>query len=290
MKKYNIFISYKNLFFSFLLIFVGSVLIALAINMFLDPYKIAPGGLSGVGIVLKHLFHWKIGLVMLILNIPIFIIGIFTVGAKFGWKTIIGTIILSIAIDVTAPFVSRFPIIKDVLLASIYGGVISGVGLAMVFRAGATTGGTDLVAQILHKFFPFVSVGKLLMLCDGCVVIFSTIVFKNYELALYDILTIFITSKIIDTILEGVDFAKAVIIISNESELIADRLMNDLDRGVTGLNAQGMFKRVDKTVLFCVVKRTEVNDVKEITRTIDKNAFVILTDVREVLGEGFKAI
>lgn len=273
---------------SIILIAVGSIILGLAINIFIDPNKIAPGGVSGVAIVLKHLFGWKIGIVMLILNVPIFIIGTITIGARFGWRTMLGTIFLSASIDFTQPFIS--PITHNLLLASLFGGAVSGIGLAMVFRAGATTGGTDLIAQILHKYIPSVSVGKLLLCCDGLVVIFATIVFKNYELAMYDIITIFVTSRLIDTILEGVDFAKAVIIISDHSEEIAIRLMNELDRGVTGLEAMGMFKRIEKTVLLCVVKRGEVPQVKEIAKELDKNAFIILTDVREVLGEGFKAI
>lgn len=271
-----------------MLIAIGSFILGAAINVFIAPNKIAPGGLSGVAIVLRYLFGWKIGLVMFILNVPIFIIGTATVGARFGWRTIIGTILLSFSIDYTQPYIT--PITHNLLLSALFGGAISGIGLAMVFRAGATTGGTDLIAQILHKYIPSISVGKLLLLCDGVVVAFATIVFKNYELAMYDIITIFVTSKFIDTILEGVDFAKAVIIISDHSEQIAERLMKDLDRGVTGLDAMGMFKKIEKTVLLCVVKRGEVPQVKEITKELDKDAFIVLTDVREVLGEGFKAI
>jgi uncharacterized membrane-anchored protein YitT (DUF2179 family) len=254
--------------------------------MFLTPNKIAPGGLSGVGIVLYYLFGLPVGTTMLVLNIPLFILGIRHLGGVFGVKTLFSTVILSVMIDSTTflPVLTREP-----LLASIYGGIMMGAGLGLVFRSGATTGGTDLAAKIIHKFIPFLTLGQLLLAVDFSVIVFAAVVFGDYELALYAIITLFVGSQVIDGILEGVNFAKAVFIISNKSQYISERIMKDLDRGVTGLGGKGMYTGKDKVVLMCILKRTEIPIIKAIVKEIDSNAFVILTDVREVLGEGFKS-
>jgi len=270
---------------SYLLIIVGSVITAISINMFLVPNKIAPGGVSGIATVLYYLFGFPVGTTMLVLNIPLFILGIRHLGGVFGVKTLFSTVVLSVVVDLTTflPVLTREP-----LLASIYGGIIMGAGLGLVFRSGATTGGTDLAAKIIHKFIPFLTLGQLLLAVDFTVIVFAAVVFKDYDLALYAIVTLFVSSQVIDGLLEGVNFAKAVFIISNKSKFIAERIMKDLDRGVTGLDGTGMYTGQDKTVLMCVLRRPEIPVLKSIVREIDKNAFIILTDVREVLGEGFK--
>ncbi|WHH61397.1 YitT family protein [Petroclostridium sp. X23] len=282
-------LSLKRLFSdwkSYFLIIIGSAMTAASINMFLTPNKIAPGGLSGIGIVLYYLFGLPVGTTMLVLNIPLFILGIRHLGGVFGVKTLFSTVILSVMIDSTTflPVLTREP-----LLASIYGGIMMGAGLGLVFRSGATTGGTDLAAKIIHKFIPFLTLGQLLLAVDFSVIVFAAVVFGDYELALYAIITLFVGSQVIDGILEGVNFAKAVFIISNKSQYISERIMKDLDRGVTGLGGKGMYTGKDKVVLMCILKRTEIPIIKSIVKEIDSNAFVILTDVREVLGEGFKS-
>ena len=268
----------------YLIITLGSLITAVSINMLLVPNKIAPGGVSGAATVLYYLFQFPVGTTMLVLNIPLFILGIRYLGGTFGVKTLFSTVILSVIIDLTA----FLPVItEDPLLASLYGGAIMGAGLGLVFRSGATTGGTDLAAKIVHKFVPFLSLGQILLFIDFVVIVFAAAVFKNYDLALYAIVTLFVASKLIDGILEGVNFAKAVFIISTKAEHIAEKVLKDLDRGVTGLNGTGMYTGENKTVLMCVLARREIPVLKSIVKEIDKDAFVILTDVREVLGEGF---
>lgn len=267
------------------LIVIGCLLVALSINMLLEPNKIAPGGVSGVGIVLYHLFGFPVGTTMLVLNVPLFILGIRNLGGSFGARTLFATVIVSGIID----FTTFLPVItEDPLLASLYGGAIMGVGLGLVFRSGATTGGTDLAAKILHRFIPFFTLGQLLLFIDFAVIVFAAVVFKNYDLALYAMVTMFVASQIIDGLLEGVNFAKAIFIISSKSQFIAERILKDLDRGVTGLDGKGMYTGQDKMVLLCVLPRGEIPALKAIVSEIDKDAFIILTDVREVLGEGFK--
>ncbi|AZT89862.1 YitT family protein [Caldicellulosiruptor changbaiensis] len=264
----------------------GSLLVALSLNLFLVPNKIAAGGFSGIATVVYYVSRFKlpVGMTMLALNIPAFIWGVKTIGVDFGVKSVYGTIALSVLTDLTA----FLPCITyDKLLASVFGGALMGLGLAIVLLYEATTGGTEMLARIIHKFISFISVGQILLGLDVAVIAMASIVFKNYELGLWAVLTLFACSKVMDAILEGVNFAKALIIISDKSDIIAEKILKELDRGVTGLHGIGMWTKTEKNVLLCVVKRHEVSRVKNLVKSIDQKAFVILTDVREVLGEGF---
>lgn len=280
-------------------IIAGSLITAAAINLFLVPYKIAPGGVTGIATVVYHLSGGKIpvGTVMLFLNVPLFLFGMKYIGGKFVVRTLFGTFLLSVIIDVTEPFTSRFSDIiamenvssgPDYLLYCIFGGFFMGLGLGLVFRSGATTGGTDLAARIMHHFIPGMTVGKLLLIIDTLVIVFAAVAFKSFLLALYAILALYISSKIIDVIVEGVNFAKAVFIISDFSDDIAQCIMKELDRGVTALKGKGMYTGADKHVLYCIIQRGQLPALKAIVKRIDPSAFIILSDVNEVLGEGFK--
>jgi uncharacterized membrane-anchored protein YitT (DUF2179 family) len=285
----------------YIMIVIGAIITAFSINIFLVPYKIAPGGLSGIATVLYYITNGKfpIGTTMLVLNIPLFILGIRFIGKKFVLKTFFGTIMLSAVIDVTEPFTSQLTqkfggmsegmsYSQDLLLYSLFGGVLMGLGLGLVFRYGATTGGTDLAARIVNHVFPVFTIGEVLLIIDTSVIIIATIVFKSFQLGMYAIVTLFISSKVIDAILEGVNFAKAVFIISDHSENISERILKDLDRGVTALEGTGMYTGSNKKVLLCVLNRGQIPVLKNIVKSIDHKAFIILADVREVLGEGFK--
>lgn len=286
---------------NYLWIILGSFITAISINVFMVPYKIAPGGVSGIATVIYYLTNGKlsVGIIMLILNVPLFIAGIRFIGGKFVVRTLFSTVFLSFIIDTAEPFtryiVERFlvklePVLStpDLLLYSIFGGFLMGLGLGLVFKSGATTGGTDLAARIVHHFIPNLTMGQILLFIDTSVIIFSAIAFNSFILGLYAIVTLYISSKVIDAILEGVNFAKAVFIISDRSEEIADKIMKELDRGVTGLKGTGMYTRSDKQVLLCVLHRGQLQNLKEIVGSIDNRAFIILADIREVLGEGFK--
>jgi uncharacterized membrane-anchored protein YitT (DUF2179 family) len=285
---------------SYFSIALGCLIITISMNIFLIPYKLAPGGVSGLSTVLYYVFNGTIpvGILMLILNVPLFIIGYKSKGRSFFFRSLFGAVTLSLMIDSTAILLSR--IINehfitydnsmadpDLLLYALMGGGIMGFGLAIVLREDATTGGTDLISSVLHKLFPRFSVGQHLLLMDGLVIIFAAIVFKSFKLALYASMSLYVSSKTIDAYLEGLRFSKSLLIISENSELIAKRLLEEVDRGVTGLNGKGMYSKQDKTVLLCVVKREEIPVVKDIVKSCDEKAFVLLIDVREVLGEGF---
>lgn len=272
---------------SYILIITGSFVTAISINLFLVPNKIAPGGVSGIATVFFHVFDFPVGIVMLLINIPLFIIGMKSVGSKFGLKTVIATILLSGFIEATTWIK---PPTNDMMLSAVFAGAIGGIGLGLVIRGGATTGGTDLAARILHKYLPGFSIGNILLVIDFLVIIFASLVFNNYELMLYAIITLFLTTKFIDYIVEGADFAKAAYIISDKPDEIAKKIIKELDRGVTSLYGQGGYTHNEKKVLLCVIKRHEIVRLKTLTKEVDKNAFIIVNDVKEVLGEGFKQI
>lgn len=285
----------------YLWIILGSFITAASINIFMVPYKIAPGGVSGIATVLYYLTGGRlaVGVTMLMLNIPLFLAGIRLIGKRFALRTLFSTVFLSFVVDGTEPFTSflvkhyltdpQSTTTPDLLLYSIFGGFLMGLGLGIVFRSGATTGGTDLAARIVNHFIPNLTMGQILLFIDTSVIIFAAVSFSSIPLGLYAIVTLFISSKVIDAILEGVNFAKAVFIISDYSDEIARKVLKDLDRGVTALKGTGMYTGNDKQVLLCVMERGQIPVLKEIVKEIDPRAFVILADVREVLGEGFKA-
>ncbi len=284
---------------SLLQIFLGSAILALSMNIFLIPHKIAPGGVSGVATVLFYLSGQKIpvGVAMLAMNVPLFLAGLKVRGKHFIVRSIIGALLLSVIIDITEPWTSSFADIlltdtvgsgsHDLLLYALAGGVITGLGLGFVFKEEATTGGTDMAAALLARVFPWIPVGKILIILDGLVVLMAAIVFKSFQLGLYSAVALFVSAKTLDGFLEGINFSKSLMIISMQADSIAKALMDRIDRGVTGLYGKGMYTGNSYTVLLCVVKKEEIHKVKNTVREIDPDAFVLLTDVREVFGEGF---
>ncbi len=266
-------------------ILLGVVLTAIALDIFLIPNKIAAGGVSGLATVVYHLFHIPVGLTMLLLNVPLFLASVKYLGMSFGFKTIIGAISLSFFVDLLSPYL---PVItQDALLASIYGGALSGVGMGITFRFGGSTGGTDLAARLVNHLFG-TSVGQALLINDFVVIALAG-VFFNAELALYALICLFVTSKVIDLIQEGLDYAKAAFIISDKIDEIADAVLNGLQRGATSLKGEGMYTRKERNILLCIVTRSELVKLKSIVKEIDPKAFVMIAEVHEVLGEGFKS-
>ncbi len=293
----------KIIYKSYFSIALGCLIMTASMNVFLIPYKLAPGGVSGLSTVLYYIFDGAIsvGTLMLILNVPLFIIGYKSKGHRFFFRSLFGAVILSLMIDSTALFFDR--IINDyfvsfdnsmadpdLLLYALIGGGIMGFGLAIVLKEDATTGGSDLISSVLNKHFPRLSVGQHLLLMDGLVIIFAALAFKSLKLGLYATMSLYVSSKTIDAYLEGLRFSKSLLIVSEKSNLIADRLLQEVDRGVTGLKGKGMYSKQDKTVLLCVVKREEIPIVKNIVKSCDGRAFILLIDAREVLGEGFSPL
>lgn len=257
-------------------------MVALSFNLFFIPNQIAPGGLSGIATVLYHVFGFPVGVTTLVLNIPLFLIGLKRGGKQFGLKTLVATILLSFFID----FVSVPSLTDDSLLASIYGGFLMGLGLGLVFRKDATTGGTDLFAKLIHKYFPSISVAWVLFAVDFLVVVAAALVFGPSE-ALYAIVALALSARIIDLVQEGLNTAKAVFIISENAAAISKRVIEEMDRGVTLLKGSGAYTGHEKNVILCVVSRREITRLKDFINEVDSRAFVFVADVREVLGEGF---
>lgn len=290
----------RERFTSLLQIFFGSMILALSMNIFLIPYKIAPGGVSGIATVIYHVSGERIpvGIIMLAMNIPLFLLGMKAKGRDFIIKSLLGVVFLSAMIDLTEPWIFRLRELAlassdygqtDILLFALAGGFTSGLGLGFVFKEDATTGGTDMAASLLNKVFPWVPVGTLLMILDGLVILMAMLVFRSFRLGLYSVVALFVSARTLDRFLEGINFAKSLMIISKESEKIAKALMENIDRGVTGLYGKGMYTDNQYMILLCVVKKEEIHRVKNEVKKIDPNAFVLLTDVREVLGEGFSS-
>ena len=272
---------------SYLIVLTGAIIVSLGVNLFLVPNKIAGGGVTGLATVVYYLSGMPVGVIMLLLNIPLFLLGIKVLGRSFGVKTLFATIALSLAIDLLSPFLN--PLTDDLLLASIFGGLFVGCGLGLVLKQDASTGGTDLGAKIVHKLISYISVGQLLLIIDAMVVLTAALVFQNYELGLYATITLFITSRVIDTVIVGVNYTKAVHVISDKSEEISRKLVFEMNHGMTSLSGKGMYTGKEKNVLLCIIRRRELPHLEAVVSQIDENAFIFVTDVREVLGEGFSS-
>lgn len=263
---------------------LGVFITALAMNLFFIPNKIAAGGISGLATVLHYLFSFPVGVIMLAFNVPIFLMGLKLLGARYGINTLYCAMMLSVFIDLTAPFT---PVVtQDILLNSLYGGVMSGIGIGLVFRFKGNTAGTALLAAMLNKLFK-ISVGQALLIFDTAVVAFAGIVFKSPELALYATISIFVTSQIIDLVQEGPVTNKAFFIFADRPEELAAKILKQIDRGATYLQSRGAYTGQAREMLLCVVDTSEVTELKELVYLHDARAFFIVTDAHEVVGEGF---
>lgn len=273
----------------YLFIFMGTGIMALAIQCIFEPIGLVTGGFSGIAIIIRKMTAGiveggvPLWLTNLALNVPVFIAALIIKGRKFLGRTVIGTVLLSFWLYVI-PQVDLTQ--GDYMLSAVFGGVITGIGIGFVLLAKATTGGTDMVSALIQKYVRHYSVVQILQVIDGMVVLAGLYVF-GLKPALYAIVAIFITSKVSDALMEGMKYSKAAFIITDCYKEIADAIMTQLDRGLTGLDATGMYSGDKKTVLYCVVPKKEIVELKDIVAKIDPKAFVIVTDAREVFGEGF---
>lgn len=278
----------RAIIWQYFLMTLGTFLMAVGLVSFLEPYFIAPGGVTGLAIVIKKVSGVPMDITNLVVNIPLFIMGLIMLGKKFGFNTAYAMVMLSVFIRATNIYIDTSSIyLEDTLLAAIYGGVVMGIGIGLVFKTGGTSGGTDLAGAILHKYFPHISIANLMMVLDFIIVIASGLVNKKLETALYSIIALFILVKVADLIVEGLNYAKEFIIISEKNEEIGKAILDKLDRGATVLKSKGLFSGVDKNILMCVVNRSEVALLKKTIEEIDESAFVTVSTVYEVLGEGF---
>lgn len=263
----------------------GTALMAIAVDLFLLPNQLSVGGFSGIGTIGYYLFNIPVGTTVFILNIPLFVLALIKNGKRFFLDSLIGTISLSVFLNL---FENINIVTHSGFLACIYGGVLSGIGTSIVLNANASTGGSDLFAQIVKSYKPDVKTGGIIVLIDAVVVFISTAVFGEIEIGLYSAIAIYIMGKVLDLFVEGIDFAKMMIIISPNYQEISDEINKKIRRGTTAIYGKGMYKEEEKELLLCVASRGEVRGIRKIVKEIDKNAFMIITNAREVYGEGFK--
>ncbi|MDO4266457.1 MAG: YitT family protein [Eubacteriales bacterium] len=274
----------KNKFYEYALIFIGSFMIGYAIKNIYDPINLVTGGVSGFAVIFNALFSIPLWLSNTLLNIPLFVVTYFVKGWKFMMRTLFSTVVLSVALLV----IPEHALIEDgdMLLSALFGGLITGVGTGLVFMNKATTGGTDMLAAVIQHFMRHRTVAQILMVLDGLVVLLGAGIF-GINTALYAVIAVYLVTKVSDGLIDGLKFAKTVYIVSDRSEEIAQTIMQELSRGATALKARGMYTGTDKEVLFCVVAHREIPVVEDIIAQIDENAFVIIADANEVMGEGF---
>ena len=280
-EKYNI----PKIIIEIILTIIGSSIMAVGISLFLLPNQLSSGGIAGIATITYYLLKIPMGTMILLINIPLFLFSFFKIGKSFFVKSLIGTISLSYFID----FFDKFELLtNDRLLACIYGGILIGLGTAILLKANSSTGGSDLISFIIKEYKPSIRPSNVITLIDIGIIALNVIFFREIEIGLYSAIAIYIMGKIIDILFEGIDFTKLLLIISNHTEEIAKEIGQKVQRGATGIYGKGMYTNEDKLILMCAASRGDVNRIKLIAKKIDPKSFIIITNSREVVGLGFK--
>ena len=279
-------ISMKKMIKDYVLITIACAVYSVAISMFLDPNSLAPGGVTGIAIILNRLIPVETGTLILLINIPILLLGAWKFGLRFSLSTIYSTVLISLFTNLLT---NVKVVTSDPLLAALVGGSLSAIGIGWVFKAGATTGGTDIIIKLLRIKMPHLRTGGLFLAMDAVIVALSAFVFKDIDVALYAGLTVFVISLVLDLMLYGRDEAKLMFIISDKSEEITRRLLEELDIGVTHMRGSGSFSGKDKQVILCAAKKSIAPKTEVIVKEEDPQAFMIITSATEIYGEGYKS-
>ena len=264
---------------------IGSFIMAAAVSLFLLPNELSSGGFSGIATVTYYLFNIPMGITILALNIPLFLLSTLKIGKEFLGKSIIGTVSLSIFIDILDKFE---PLTQDKILACVYGGILTGIGTALILRANSSTGGSDLASIMIKEYKPMFRTGNLITIIDFIIIFLNVIFLGKIEIGLYSAITIYLMGKVIDILFEGIYFTKLLFIISDKNEEISKFIENEVKRGVTGIYGKGMYTNKEKLILMCAIGRNNLAEIKTKIKQIDPKAFLIITNSREVLGVGFK--
>lgn len=266
-------------------IVLGSMLFAAGFQFFLYPNSIIVGGVSGIAMIINYLTNLPVGIMTIVLNIPLFIVAWKYFGGKFIISSLVGMLLSSVLVDILA--LINYSPTNDMLLACIIGGAIKGLGLGMIYYAGATTGGTDIIAKFVRLRFPYINFGTIVLITDAVIIIAFAAIFNRVEAAMYAVISMFVVSKVIDLVLYGIDNSSVCYIISENKEQIAKDITDKLHRGVTIIKGEGAYSHNEKQVLLCVIKRTQIADIRKIIKNIDENAFFIVSDAKNVFGKGF---
>lgn len=270
----------------FVLLAIAGVVYASAIALFLDPNDMAPGGVSGVSVIINRFTGMETGTLIFLINIPIMLLGAWKFGIRFIISTVYVLFVTSVSTNVFSNY--DFVITNDNILAALIGGALLGVGIGMTFRLGATTGGVDIIVKILRRKFPHIKSGKIFLMADSAVILFSAIAFKNLEIALYAAIAVYVSSVVMDRVLYGSDAGKLVHIISNHPESITERLLKEVVSGVTYIKGEGAYTKAQKNIILCVVRKQALYKLRKIVNEEDSSAFMFISPANEVFGEGYK--
>lgn len=265
---------------------IGAAIYSVAVNMFLSPNGISPGGFTGVATVVNYLTQIPTGVMLFVFNIPVLILGYIKMGGMFILKTSFVTALVSSALDISARLLP--PLKTDGILASLFGGILMGLGLSLILLRGATTGGIDIIAKLINRKYRHLSVGKIILMADGLVIILTALVYKNAEIALYSVVAIYAGTRVMDILLYGADRGKIIYIVTGQPDLICREINNNIGRGVTRLSVVGGYTGEPRTMLMCTVRAHEAAAVHDAIREYDERAFIVVSDAGEIIGEGFK--
>lgn len=284
-KKIKRRLTIKKYFIELITLTLGCIIMACGTSFFLLPNQLSSGGFTGIATITYYLFNWPLGVVMFMLNIPMLTLGFFRIGKDFLLKSLLGIFLLSFFIDIF----DKFPALtSDRILGCIYGGIAVGIGTALVLKSESSTGGTDLLTYIIRSFNSSYRPSSIIVIIDSIIIGLNVIFFKNIEIGLYSAIAIYIMGKMIDIIFEGVNFTKMMFIISDKYDKIAKEIGNKVDRGSTGIYAKGMYTNKDKMMLLCVGSRNQIVRIKQIALSIDRKAFIVISNAREAWGKGFR--
>ena len=283
---------FLKIFYEFIILNIGCILLSVGTSIFLLPNKISNGGFSGIATIIYYLYDIQMSVSIILLNIPFFILAYKKIGKGFIIKSLYATIVYSYMIDYINDFIfsysNNISFEFDLFISSIYGGILVGLGCAFVYKVNGSTGGTDLIVHLINSYTNRFKVSECVIVIDFFVVLLNIICFKEIEIGLYSWITIFIVGKIIDVVFEGINFCKIVFIISDSFKEISDCILENLNRGATSIYAKGLYLNKEKEIIMCIVKRSDVIKIKNLSKKIDKNSFIVVTDAREVYGLGFK--
>ena len=280
-KKYK----FKQILKEIIETILGALIMAAGVSLFLLPNQLSSGGIAGVATIFYYLLNIPMGTVIIAINIPLFLFSMYKVGKMFFLKSTLGTVAMSVFIDLLDKIE---PLTNDRFLACIYGGILLGLGTTLLLKAESSTGGSDLISYIAKKYKPTVRSGNIIVIIDIIIIALNVIFFKEIEIGLYSAIAIYIMGKIIDIFFEGINFTKLMIIVSNKSEEIAKQIDQKVARGSTGLYGKGMYTNENKLILMCAAYRKDVARIKIIAKEIDPKSFIVITNSREVVGQGFK--
>lgn len=289
----------KDFFVAYAYLIGGCFIFALGNVLFAEPYGFAPGGTYGLSIVFHHLWGWRTEVSALSMDIPLLIIGFIFLGGKFGIKTVVCTFIIPVFMSLVHKFygynallepeITERALLEEQLLSAVFGGIVYGIGLGMIFKSRATSGGSDIIAMILHKY-THISLGTLVIIVDCTITLTTVVAFGDWRLPMYSWILIFIEGKVIDLVVEGASVHKTLMIVSEQTEKIREVIINDINRGATIINAQGGYKGESRQIIYTILTRREMMILRHHIQKIDSNAFINILDSKEILGRGFKSL